>query len=78
MDVLKEEFVIDLLTVCSKHGIVPDTAIRNFKVKQDYKKFKAEGMTGKDSREKLSEKYFTSEKNIEFILYGKKNNSDKK
>ena len=71
---MTKEFVLDILHVCSKHGYLPENFVRNFKIQTEYKELRLNGMPGKDAREKLSDDYCTSIKNIEFILYGKKNN----
>ncbi|MEW6507200.1 MAG: hypothetical protein AB1432_05585 [Bacteroidota bacterium] len=71
---MPKEFVLDILSVCAKHKYLPDNIVRNFKILSEYKELRLNGMSGKDAREKLSNDYCTSIKNIEFILYGKKNN----
>lgn len=70
---MTKEFILDILRVCTKHGYLPDTIVRNFKIQVEYKELRYMGMSGKDAREKLSNDYCTSIKNIESILYGKKN-----
>lgn len=74
MEVMTKEFVLDILEVCSKHGYVPDIFVRNMKIQMDYKQLLAMGTKSKKARKDLSDKYCTSIKNIEFILYGKKKN----
>lgn len=68
---MTSEFVIDILELCTKHGYLPPTIVRNFKIQQEYKDLRENGITGKEAREKLSEQYCVGIKNIEFILYGK-------
>ncbi len=74
MEVMTKEFVLDILSVCAKHKYLPENFVRNFKIQAEYKELRLNGMTGKEAREKLSSEYCTSIKNIESILYGKKNN----
>lgn len=74
MEVMTKEFVLDILEVCSKHGYVPDIFVRNVKIQLDYKQLLSSGVKSKRARQELSDKYCTSIKNIEFILYGKKKN----
>ena len=71
---MKDELHIDLLEVFVKHHVVPETALRNEKIRMEYKKMKTDGIKPKEARAKLAEKYFTSEKNIETILYSRRNN----
>ena len=69
---MKDELQIDLLEVFVKHKGVSETVLRNEKIKMEYAKMKKEGIRSKDARSALAEKYFTSEKNLESILYGRK------
>ncbi len=69
---MKDELQIDLLEVFVKHKVVPLTVLRNEKIKVEYRKMKEEGIKPKEARALLAEKYFTSEKNIETILYSRK------
>jgi len=73
---MKEELQIDLLEVFVKHKVVSETVLRNEKIRMEYSKMKKEGIRPKDARTQLAEKYFTSEKNLESILYGRKKNND--
>lgn len=69
---MKEELQIDLLEVLVKHNVVPLTVLRNEKIKMEYNNLRTGGVKSKEARRLLAEKYFTSDKNIESILYGKK------
>jgi len=73
---MTKEFVLDILEVCSKHGYITDIIIRNIKIEEEYQQLRKEGKTGKESRFLLSDKYCTSIKTIESILYGKKKNDN--
>jgi hypothetical protein len=75
MRVMTKEFVLDVLSVFTKYKYLPNNFVRNFKIQIEYKELRDSGMSGKEAREKLSNDYCTSIKNIEFILYGKKNNA---
>jgi len=75
-ETMTKEFVLDILKVCNDHGYLPDTLIRDFSVRLEYVELRNAGSTGKEARIELSKKYFTSQKNIEFILYGKKKNDN--
>jgi hypothetical protein len=70
---MKEELHIDLLEVFVKHQLVPEISLRNEKIRMEYRQMKEEGIKPKDARFSLAEKYFISEKNIESILYKKRN-----
>ena len=71
---MEKELRFDLLRVLVKHGILPETFLRNEEIKNTYAELRETGVKGKDAREQLADKYFISAKSIEFILYGKKNN----
>lgn len=73
---MKEELQIDLLEVFVKHKVVSETTLRNEKIRMEYAKLKKDGVRPKAARSALSEKYFTSEKNLESILYGRKKNDE--
>lgn len=73
---MTKEFVLDILESCVRHGYLPETFVRNFRIEAEYKDLRAQGMTGKEARERLSETYCTSIKNVEHILYGKKKNEN--
>ena len=71
---MNEELKLDLLEVFVKHNVIPVTILRNEKIKYEYHELRERGAKGKTARLALAEKYFVSEKNIENILYTKKNN----
>lgn len=73
---MKDELQIDLLEVFVKHKVVSETVLRNEKIRIEYAKMKKEGIRPKEARKTLSEKYFTSEKNLESILYGRKKENE--
>ena len=68
---MEQELKLDLLKVLVKHNIIPENFVRNEEMKIEYKKMRAEGLSGKQARIKLSEIHFMSIKNVEAILYGK-------
>lgn len=71
---MKDELHIDLLEVFVKHQIVPVISLRNERIRLEYKRMKEEGIKPKEARRSLAEKYYISEKNIESILYTRRNN----
>ncbi|MBU1095815.1 MAG: hypothetical protein KKB34_04975 [Bacteroidetes bacterium] len=71
---MDKDLKLDLLRVFVKHDVLPETAVRNEEIIIKYKELRESGITGKEARHKLAEEYFTSIKNIEFILYGKRKN----
>lgn len=73
---MKSELVIDLLKVFVKHGVIPQNALRNEEIKITYKEYRSRGISGKEARQLLADKYLTSVKNIESILYGKHNREE--
>jgi hypothetical protein len=73
---MKEELQIDLLEVFVKHKVVSETVLRNEKIRIEYAKMKNDGIRPKEARRILAEKYFTSEKNLESILYGRKKENE--
>lgn len=69
------ELEFDLLKVLQKHNKLPEglnLVIKHEEIRQEYFSEKRSGKNGRILREKLAEKYFTSVKNIEKILYNKK------
>jgi hypothetical protein len=66
------EFVVDILNVFNKYGIVSDIELRNAQIRKEWIESKQNGEANKDFVERSAAKYFRSPKNIEFILYGKK------
>ena len=71
---MTNELKFDLIRVMVKHGIVSETYLRNEEIISEYKELRDAEMKGKEARLHLANKYCTSIKNIEFILYGKKKN----
>ncbi len=72
---MSDKLTTDLLEVLVKHELVPSsvlTALRNEKIKIEYKKLRDNGRAGKEARAELADKNFLSEKQIETILYGNK------
>lgn len=69
---MKSELKIDLLEVLVKHGVLPESYVRNEKINIEYRKLRDDGATGKAAREQLAEKYLISVKLVEYALYGKK------
>lgn len=69
---MSEELIIDLTRVFVKHGLLDSNIIRDLQVKKEYSELRSSGVSCKEARRRLSEKYNTSEKNIEHILYSDK------
>lgn len=72
-NVMKKEFVLDFISVCSKYGYPPESFnfVRDFKIQQDYKELR-KTMSARKARQQLSNDYCMGLKNIEYILYRKK------
>jgi hypothetical protein len=66
----------DIIEVLLKHNIVNEHSLRDYRIKTDYKKYREDGLTGKEARIKLSEENNLGLKTIEYILYNKKQNSE--
>lgn len=67
---MSEAFFKDFLELLVKHGIKnPETMIRSASIKAEYRQLREEGKKSHQAFDILSEKYFTSSKNIEFIIY---------
>jgi hypothetical protein len=67
---MNESFFKDFLDLLIKHDIKnPESMIRNASIKAEYRQLRKAGMKSHKAFEVLSEKYFTSAKNIEFIIY---------
>lgn len=66
---MTKEFICDLLKVLAQHRYIPDQVVRNFEIKHEYDTLRSEGKKSQEAQEFLSEKYCTSVKNINKILY---------
>lgn len=66
------DFVVDILNVFNKYGIVSDIELRNAQIRKEWIESKQSGEANRDFVERTAIKYFRSPKNIEFIIYGKK------
>lgn len=75
---MNDELRFDLIKVLIKHKILPETFLRNEEIIIEYRNLRDAGVKGKEAMKQLSEKYFTSTKNIEFIIYEKKKFDKKK
>ncbi len=62
----------ELISVLLKHNVIDEHSLRNYRVRTRYKLLRDEGMSGKEARQKLADEECTSEKTIQYILYGKK------
>ena len=63
----------DLLDLCIKEGLFKKEIIRNFLIELSYNENILNGMRPKDSRYKVAEDYYLSEKSIQHIIYKQKN-----
>lgn len=72
MEVMKKEFVIDFISICSEYGYRPDNFnfVRDYKIQEEYKELR-KTMSARRARQQLSELHCTGIKNIEYILYRK-------
>ena len=68
---MADELKIDLIEVLYKHKLINETNYRNEKITREYSELVKQGLTAGAARVRLAETYFTSEKNIEKILYKK-------
>jgi hypothetical protein len=68
---MTNELKLDLLEVLVKHKVIPENFLRDEKVRSEYISLRKNGITGQRARQQLADKFFTSEKNIEYIIYGK-------
>ena len=74
---MEREIVIGMLKVLVKYNIIPARYLREQEIKKDYKDLLSDGLPGGKAKQKLSEKYCMSYKNVEVILYKKKKNNKK-
>lgn len=68
---MTEEFVIEIISVCTKHGYLPHNVLRDFQIRSEYDKMRKDGISCKKARETLADKYFIGVKSVEAILYTK-------
>lgn len=72
---MEDKFIIGVLELCVECGYIPKFVLRNVEIIADYKELsKDKSKKIKDIKIELSNKYCTSIKNIETIIYGKKKN----
>ena len=69
---MENELILDLLRVFVKHKKMPETILRNEEINMLYRQMRRDGSKGRDTREELADRYCTSVKNIETILYGRR------
>lgn len=67
---MNPDFVIEILTLFAKYGLVNEVAVRNSLIRKEYYGAKESGKNLKDFRYYLAEKYLLSDKQIEAIIYG--------
>lgn len=72
MEVMKKEFVVDFINICSEYGYSPESFnfVRDFKMQEEYKELR-KTMSARKARQVLSDLHCTGLKNIEYILYRK-------
>jgi hypothetical protein len=60
----------EILDVLTKHNLINDIAVRDYHIRQDYRKLtQQENTPTEKARYLLAEKYFLSEKHIQTIVY---------
>jgi len=63
----------DLLELLVKHNVVDESSLRNHLIRTQYKLLREkENMSGKEARKVIANRFNTSEKNVEYILYMQK------
>ncbi len=72
MATTEQDIIQGIINLLIEHDVVNAQALRDFRVKTRYKLLREQGLSGKEARLKLAEEEFTSEKTIQYILYGKK------
>lgn len=65
----KSEFLVELLQLFAKHGLVNEIALRNSMIREEHQESKARGERLKDFIVKAADKYCLSEKSIDAIIY---------
>lgn len=66
------EFVVELLSLLNKHGIISDIEIRNAMIRKEYFEAKSKGENIKVFMEKKASEIHRSVKAVDYILFGKK------
>lgn len=67
---IKSRLEYDLMEVFVKHGLLPETQLRNAKIRHEFEEIKDSGMSRTKAKKMLAEKYFLGYKSIEAIIYG--------
>ena len=67
---LNPDFLVRLLDLFKEFGLVNDVAVRNAMIRKEWIEAKQNGTPNKDFLINAAEKYFLSEKQIEYVIYG--------
>ena len=68
-----KQFELDILQVLVKHCKIPEKYLKDQKIRFEFDDLTRTGKQSKIAVAILAEKFNTSEKNIEYIIYHKKN-----
>lgn len=66
------KILIEVLEPIAERGGLPQNFMRNLRIRYDYVRLRKEGLKGREAKLHLSRVYCTGIKNIETILYSKR------
>jgi len=67
---IKSSLEYDLMEVFVKHGLLPETQLRNAKIRYEFEDLKDSGIARSEAKKLLAGKYYLGYKSIEAIIYG--------
>lgn len=68
-NIIKSGLEFDLMEVFVKHNLLPETQLRNAKIRYEFEQLKETGISKTEAKQQLADKYFIGYKSIEHILY---------
>jgi hypothetical protein len=68
-NIIKSGLEFDLMEVFVKHSLLPESQLRNAKIRYEFEQLKETGISVKQAKEELADKYFLGIKSIENIIY---------
>ncbi len=68
-NIIKSGLEFDLMEVFVKHNLLPETQLRNAKIRYDFEQLKETGIPITEVKKQLAEQYFIGYKSIESIVY---------
>jgi|GEM_PF-2163225 len=68
-NIIKSGLEFDLMEVFVKHNLLPETQLRNAKIRYEFEQLKETGIPITEAKQQLADQYFIGYKSIENIVY---------